>query len=264
MAKRYQPPPPPEPRNFASVREVDLAIGKLRRRRIEVEQLDPAQVRFDDPRVQTAESNIRNTILDVFGPASPEYDEHKHHDIDAGPHYVSEDPAYTQECFKQGRIQTLGLLDGLMGRLAEKRADLEQPHAQPKAEFRSRTLHPTIVKAADRLFDDGHYALAVFEAAKALIEAVRQKCRRTDLDGAPLMRAVFSANSPTLAFNALQGDSDRAEQEGLMHLFEGAVLAIRDPRAHRAGMTDDPTLALEYLSLLSLLAGRLDAATLTP
>jgi hypothetical protein len=46
----------------------------------------------------------------------------------------------------------------------------------------------------------------------------------------------------------------------MMHLSEGAVLGLRNPRAH-ALLDDSPELALEYIALLSLLAKRLDRAT---
>ena len=74
------------------------------------------------------------------------------------------------------------------------------------------------------------------------------------------MRTVFSRNNPILAFNDLNDQTDQDEQEGLMHLFEGAVLALRNPRAH-ALSDDSPELALEYIALLSMLAKRLEQAT---
>ena len=46
------------------------------------------------------------------------------------------------------------------------------------------------------------------------------------------MRTVFSSKDPILAFNDLADQTDRDEQEGTMHLFEGAVLAIRNPGGH--------------------------------
>jgi hypothetical protein len=39
---------------------------------------------------------------------------------------------------------------------------------------------------------------------------------------------VFSKNNPVLAFNDLANRTDLDEQEGMMHLFEGTVLAIRN------------------------------------
>jgi hypothetical protein len=45
----------------------------------------------------------------------------------------------------------------------------------------------------------------------------------------------------------------------MMHLYEGAVLAIRDPRAHSFRI-DSPERALEYIAMLSLLASRVQEA----
>jgi len=75
MAKRFQPPPAPEPRQFPSVREVDQAIGKLQRRIDQLKGLDPQSTRHDDPRVDVARRDIVNTVLEVFGPNSPEQPE---------------------------------------------------------------------------------------------------------------------------------------------------------------------------------------------
>lgn len=69
------------------------------------------------------------------------------------------------------------------------------------------------------------------------------------------MRTVFSRNAPVLAFNDLSDQTDSDEQEGMMHLFEGAALAIRNPGRH--SFPEGPEQrAVEYLSLLSLLAYR--------
>ena len=101
---------------------------------------------------------------------------------------------------------------------------------------------------------DGHYAQAVFEAAKVLVDLVKKSSGVTDRDGADLMRAVFSKNKPVLAFNDLKDDSDLNEQEGMMHLYEGAVQVVRNVRGHRPGVKDEAERALQYLELLSLLA----------
>jgi uncharacterized protein (TIGR02391 family) len=74
------------------------------------------------------------------------------------------------------------------------------------------------------------------------------------------MTTVFSANKPVLAFNELKGQPDKDEQEGLMHLFMGAVLALRNPRAH-ALFDDSPEMSLDYIAFLSMLAKRLDTTT---
>jgi uncharacterized protein (TIGR02391 family) len=106
---------------------------------------------------------------------------------------------------------------------------------------------------------NGHPWEAVFAASKALVNYVKERSGRHDLDGAPLMRSVFSPTDPTLAFNDLVDQTDRDEQEGMMHLFEGAVLAIRNPGGHSFPEGPDQR-AMEYICFLSLLAYRVQEA----
>jgi hypothetical protein len=61
------------------MREIDQAIAKLQRRIDEIRALDPCTTQYDHPNVEVARSNIVRTILDVFGPDSPEYREHQDH-----------------------------------------------------------------------------------------------------------------------------------------------------------------------------------------
>jgi hypothetical protein len=64
-----------------------------------------------------------------------------------------------------------------------------------------------------------------------------------------------------LAFNELANQTDIDEQEGMMHLFAGAVLAIRNPGGH-AFPEGSEQRAIEYISLLSPLAYRVQEAKL--
>ncbi len=77
------------------------------------------------------------------------------------------------------------------------------------------------------------------------------------------MTTVFSVKNPVLAFNDLSDQSDRDEQEGMMHLYVGAVLAVRNPRRH-AFPGDSPRRALEYIVMLSMLASRLEETKRKP
>lgn len=118
-------------------------------------------------------------------------------------------------------------------------------------------LHPRIVGVSRDLFLNGHYGNAVFDPSKALVNFVKERSGRHDLDGAPLMKTVFSRNDSILEFNDLSDQSDCDEQEGMMHLYEGAALAIRNLRGHTF-VDDSPERALEYIGLLSMLANRLE------
>jgi uncharacterized protein (TIGR02391 family) len=70
---------------------------------------------------------------------------------------------------------------------------------------------------------------------------------------------VFSPKSPILKFNSLQSETEKSEQQGMVFLYAGAMLAFRNPRAHQI-IEDDPEKALEYIAFLSLLAKSLNKA----
>ncbi len=251
-----------EEKVFRTVDEVEQAIVKLGRRLDEVRALDPTQLRHNDPRVTSASQNFRDTVLSVYGQNSPEYRALGHHQIWKGPMHFNMSEREVHEGFARGVTHTIEALENLIRRLDERKADFAADKgAQVRAAFDGLDLHPRIAVCAD-LYRDGHYRPAVLEASIALVNLVKEKSRRHDLDGAGLMTTVFSKNKPILAFNDLTDQTDADEQEGMMHLFAGAVLALRNPRAH-ALPDDSPELALEYIALISLLAKRVDQAKRT-
>ena len=132
-------------------------------------------------------------------------------------------------------------------------------YARIQSAFENLELHQQIAKACSGLYRDGHYRNAVSDAAVALTNMVKAKSQRHDIDGANLMRTVFSKNNPILVFNNLKDQSDLDEQEGRMHIFEGVIQGLRNPRAHNLS-NDSPEEALEYIGLLSLLAKWVDQA----
>ena len=125
-------------------------------------------------------------------------------------------------------------------------------------------LHPLVEKVSERLFLDGHYSQAIFEAYKAVISLVKEKSGRDDLDGQKLMATVFSYENPILRLNSLRTKSEQNEQMGFMFLFMGATVGIRNPKAHDIIDQADQIRALEYLALASLLARRVEESTLPP
>lgn len=123
-----------------------------------------------------------------------------------------------------------------------------------------KNLHPEIIKVSEDLFLDKHYAQAIEEAFKKIILLVKKKANREDLDGCGLMTTVFSKDNPILKFNNLSTRIEKDEQQGWMHIYQGAVLGIRDVKAHGNIIQNNPVKALEYLSFASLLCRRLDEA----
>jgi uncharacterized protein (TIGR02391 family) len=257
--KREQEEPPIQVKTF-TLEEIPHAITKLRRRIEEVKALKTEGVFYRDQLRMNAEHNIRDTILEVFGANSPEYKAHQYHNISIGEIRLGKPTELYQADFQNGLDQTVTLLEGLVSRIEERRNDLgHDSTARIQSAFEGLELHPRIAAVASELYRDGHYRNAVQDAAIALVNLVKEKSRRHDLDGAGLMTTVFSKKSPILAFNDLKDQTEQDEQEGMMHLFVGAVLALRNPRSH-ALLVDSAEEALEYIGLLSLLAKRTDQA----
>lgn len=259
-----RPARPVGPKVYASkqfsAEEIRFGIEKLRRRIAEVKALKEKGVASGDQATRTAEFNIQETIREIFGDDSAEYDKHRYYDIWKGSIQIMASEREIQERFEAGIPEAVAMLEGLIQRLEEKLADLSYDStASVKATISGFDVHVRISSVATDLFENGHYAEAVLKATIALKNYVQEKSGQDNLDGAPLMRTVFSRNNPVLAFNSLSDQTEEDEQEGMMHLFEGTMLGIRNPRAHDL-LEDDPQRALEYIVLLSLLAKRVDEA----
>ena len=259
-AKRIEPPPL-EPREFRSIDEIDVATDKLRRRVQELEAIDiVGSVQKHTGAITVAQSNIRDTIREVFGPNSPEYKEHENLRIWVGASRRGMTLTQVVAQTQRGQSQVVGILNGLIARLQEKKTDLTARTVPPRAvPFDRLNIHQRIHGVSRELFLGGHPWEGVFAASKALINYVKERSNQYELDGAALMRTVLSSKDPILAFNDLADQTDRDEQEGTMHLFEGAVLAIRNPGGHSfpEGLEQR---AVEYICFLSLLAYRVEEA----
>lgn len=122
--------------------------------------------------------------------------------------------------------------------------------------FNSLSIHPKIVNVSRKLFSDGHYSQAIFEAFKAVNNFVKEKSGCSDFDGQSLMSKVFNENKPVLKLNSLQAQSDIDEQHGFKFLYMGAMTGIRNPKAHENIQLKDAIRALKYIAFASLLLER--------
>lgn len=123
--------------------------------------------------------------------------------------------------------------------------------------FDRRNIHPRLPPKVRKLFDDGHYPEATFEAFK-FIDKFVQKHSRISESGMKLMMQVFDEARPVLQLTALSSPSEIDEQKGYRFLFSGAVMAIRNPRGHEVNVNDDPDTCLDHLAFASLLLRRLE------
>ncbi|MBV8756816.1 MAG: TIGR02391 family protein [Deltaproteobacteria bacterium] len=139
------------------------------------------------------------------------------------------------------------------------------PPALPKADedaraaFERLPLHPDTRAACAKQFADGHYRESILNAGIELVQYVKKRAAHpTDkkngnaLDNTPLMQRVFGGNAPILKVNEMQTSSDQDEQQGMMFLFAGATMGLRNPRAHSLD-PDTPEYAVEAIAFLSFL-----------
>lgn len=126
--------------------------------------------------------------------------------------------------------------------------------------FEQRAVHPELPTTVRKLFDDGHYAQATFEAFKFVDEEVQSLSGEQSETGYKLMMKVFNEMNPVLHLNNLVTLSEKDEQRGFRHLFAGATTGIRNPRGHSTKVVDDPDTCLDHLGLASLLLRRLEEA----
>lgn len=161
-----------------------------------------------------------------------------------------------------------GLEYGNDGKFRERRRaeTLDEAESRLKtiqAKFKGRRLHPEVLKYCRTELLQDNYFHAVFEATKGLAQRIRD-LSNVDADGAKLIDNVFSVQSPILAINTLQTETEQSEHKGFAALLKGCFAAVRNPLAHEPKILwegeDD---AADYLSLISLLHRGLDKSTPT-
>ena len=122
--------------------------------------------------------------------------------------------------------------------------------------FEKMQFHPKIINASRALFEDEHYAQAIFEAFKAVENFVQDKSGLT-LYGTNLMEKVFNEENPIIKVPEA-GHYYKEVQRGFKHLFIGASQGIRNPKAHKEITQKDPYITLQYLGFFSFLLKRID------
>ena len=110
-----------------------------------------------------------------------------------------------------------------------------------------------------KLFDDGHYAQATFEAFKYIDNQVKAVSGIEDT-GFSLMMNAFNETGPKIKLTNLKTMSDKDEQKGFRHIFAGTMSGIRNPRGHD-NRVDPIDLCLDHLSVASVLLRTLEART---
>ncbi len=129
-----------------------------------------------------------------------------------------------------------------------------------EAEFFWKLIHPSIARVSRSRFETNHYADSIESALKEINSCVKNIFKvetGKELDGAQLMYNAFPIKNPVIKFNQLTTESEQNIQEGYMHIFAGAMIGIRNPKAHE-NVTIDRMRAIHLLFLSSLLMYKLD------
>ena len=146
-------------------------------------------------------------------------------------------------------FERIARIAGEMSYGAEEDGDQSHP-------FDVRNIHPAIWVVSLKLFDNGHYSQATFEAFKCLDLQVKKLSGVND-SGYKLMMTALSETTPKIKLTALSSQSEIDEQMGYKHVFAGCMSAIRNPRGHEINI-DPIDRCLDHLSLASVLLRRLE------
>lgn len=159
----------------------------------------------------------------------------------------------------QNSLYRFELIARALARLPRREPLTEPVAAATEHPFDLRNIHPGLPPKVRRLFDDGHFAEATFDAFKYLDKLVEKHAGVSD-SGCKLMMAAFAESNPKIQLTPLITASDKDEQKGYQFIFAGGVMAIRNPRGHEYGIKDDPDTCLDHLCFISMLLRRLERA----
>lgn len=248
-----------------SFEAMEAAIPKIDRRIADLDQFDANSVNDrSDPRISALESKLDALLVEIFGTGTVEYNRYCNYTrIDTAGIYIGHGtPIHeVRDGLRRGIGYARAQLEAIKSGFLEALEDAGRTSASKTLKaYQGLELHPYIERAEGRLFTDGHYSNAIEDSVKALNALVRLNSGVDDKDGPALMEFVFSPKNPVLKFNGLADESDLNEQKGFMMMFSGAVAGLRNPRAHKI-INDDPEMALEFISFVSLLAKLADRAT---
>lgn len=116
-------------------------------------------------------------------------------------------------------------------------------------------LHPRVIQLAKLRFEDGFYADSVLACLREINTIVKNHVKQTinqELDGASLMTRAFSVQDPVIPFADLTTENGGNIQLGYMKIFEGAMIGIRNPKAHE-NLYPDKNKSIHLLFIASFM-----------
>jgi uncharacterized protein (TIGR02391 family) len=143
-------------------------------------------------------------------------------------------------------------------RASKEVANPRKSKAELEHLFDSRNFHKAVVQASRTQFINYDFPSSVLNAYKTLLVSVQQETGNFGDDGIKLVTSVFSSKNPVLRSSLARITEDASIQDGIMYLFMGAVLCVRNVFAHKDIYLTDIDDTLGYLSFSSFLFKILD------
>lgn len=173
------------------------------------------------------------------------------------------DPFYSSELLqlKDRLFLPHGVHPAVFGRIFGHISYLHQKQSQPLSDIWDY-IHPKIQKVSKGQYLAGFYADAAenaFKEINARTKHIYANARQNTPipDGAAAMTAVYSSNNPIVEFCDRQTDSGQNTQLGFMKMAEGAMLALRNPKAHEnLNISQDD--AMRQLMFASMIMYKID------
>lgn len=116
-------------------------------------------------------------------------------------------------------------------------------------------IHPKITEITKDRFYNGKYADAIeaaFKEVNVRVKKIVKSINNKELDGATLMEQCFSKDNPLLKFEDNSTTDGQNIQLGYMKIFSGAMIGIRNPKAHSNQIIarEDAIRELHFASIL--------------
>jgi uncharacterized protein (TIGR02391 family) len=121
-------------------------------------------------------------------------------------------------------------------------------------------LHPDVVGLAKSRFESGHFAdsiEAVFKEVNNKVKQIVKEHKGEEYDGSDLMNKAFSLQNPIITLADLSTETGKNIQKGYLQIFAGAMIGIRNPKAHD-NLVIDKKRAIHHLYFASLLMYKID------
>jgi len=147
-----------------------------------------------------------------------------------------------------------------MSKILKKAGVIALTESEASRDFYARNFHSEIHKHCNKLYSQGNYFHAVFEAAKVYNKRIQEKAQSSK-DGQGLMMEAWTT-SGVLKVTPCQTETDKNVQEGIKFLSAGLMQAMRNPTGHEPAL-DWPISkedCLDMLSYISYLFRQLDKA----